>query len=58
MQRRTRAKVRKFSDDSASDNDKEEDYEIGVRGNARIGVRGDAKVTAPSAKRFEEEDDY
>ena len=41
-----------------SDNDKEEDYEIGVRGNAIISARGDAKVTAPPAKRFEQEDDY
>ena len=44
-----------------SDNDKEEDfeYEIGARGNAAIiSARGDAKVTAPPAKRFEQEDDY
>ena len=48
------------SDDSESDNaSKGEEYEIGARGaSAIISARRDVKVTAPPAKRFEQEDDY
>ena len=56
MQRRTRPKVRKFSDDSVSENDQE--LVIGAAGrDAIIGVTRDAKMTAPTAKRFEQDDD-
>ena len=56
MQRRTRPKVRRFSDDSASDNDQE--LVIGAAGrDANIGVTLDAKMNAPPAKRFEQDDD-
>ena len=49
MQRRTRPKVRKFSDDSISENDQE----LEIRAVGRY-----PKVTARQAKKLEQEDDY
>ena len=49
MQRRTRPKVRKFSEDSASENDQELVIDA---------VGRDAKMTARPAQELEQEADY